>query len=576
MIGTVVSVTTAPAGVEVASDAAAGTLSLAVVTALDLAETGGRVTLDGVALDYVAADHGAGTVTLAAPLSSLVPAGTFLPVDPPAPETVAVVEVAADEDDDPVLVDAVVPTHLVPSLPDGVRDGSHPETVIVDVVDGTLTVIGLPDRGPLEVWGDPDGPHTEMSMDGLRVYAQGPNGVLYPLVSATTETVAFRVAGPDGSVLGGIGSDGSITGTRATFTKDLIVGGLPLMGQVGGGLVPGRMDILPRGVVPGSQARRTTPSAQRAVGSHHPFLQSRATLHPGRLYQLVGTGVATSGAVNGVVRWTARWTTDGTTPDTSSPEITNVTSGQAYSPTVNFAQNLISDLFTVNVKTQARFVMTYQSLNGATPTAMSARCFIEDKGPVSTEALLTDGDAPTLYVTEWKASASRVYGRDGTAKNLDGQIQTWYWTPDNIRDNSAILFGSGADIADNASELGKTMPTALSGATILKSEVYLHSKIVYTEGYQPGPTALGTLGATTLPASKTIDGSLYVPEVPSGGGVWVEVPTSWFASGANLGITVGDKDAVIATPGGAVFIASMIFHGINDANPPRVRHTYTR
>ena len=158
----------------------------------------------------------------------------------------------------------------------------------------------------------------------------------------------------------------------------------------------------------------------------------------------------------------------------------------------------------------------------------------------------------------------------------DGKVEVWNWTPTNTSNNSAILFGGGADIADNASELGKTMSTALSGATLLKSEVYLHSKIVYTKDYQPGPTALGTLGATALPASKVIDGSLYVPEVPSGGGVWVEVPTAWFTGGANLGITVGDKDAWISTPGGAVLLPSMFINGPDDANPPRVRHTYTR
>ena len=911
MIGTVVSVHTAPAGVEVASDAPAGALSLAVVSALDLAETGGRVTLDGVALDYVAADHDSGTVTLAAPLSSPLVAGTFLRVDPPAPETVAVVEVASDEDDDPVLVDAVVPPELVPFLlREGVDDTGAGASVRISTASGSLVVDGLveepssihahyihdadellladmktlgeklseaaaeraaaagrldaaegllgdafsqidvlPDQAYVDaakqqaidaaaidaqtraeaeaqqvqgnldqaerdlqaaiasgdqnaiaqaqakadaakaaaiaaaaadatakaeqaeadataaaaldaqakanaardaaiaaaatdatakadaakafattqangvaksVWstalpgttrlpqnstwyqhdsagkviavfnqtaassgtthgntwvarpiksdaidnldvgkltvagsstlqqavinqmavqlaniikadignltvtgdsnlnavvaeriwgniaafaeltadrilsgflqatigiatggsivaGDPSGARVEMTADGFRVWVVGPSGSPYVAVEMINGKISFRVAGSDGSILASIGSDGSITGTSATFAKDPTIGGLPLMGQVGGGIVPGRMDILPRGVVPGSPARRTAASAQRAAGSHHTFLQSKATLHPGRLYQFVGTGVAMAGVGNGVVRWTVRWTTDGSTPNTSSPELAQVTGPQAYTGGVNFSQTLISDLFTVPVKTQARFVMTYQSLNGATPTATSARCFVEDKGPVSTEALLADGDAPTLYVTEWKASESRVYTKTGAPlAGGDGKVEVWNWTPTNTSNNSAILFGGGADIADNASELGKTMSTALSGATLLKSEVYLHSKIVYTKDYQPGPTALGTLGATALPASKVIDGSLYVPEVPSGGGVWVEVPTAWFTSGANQGITVGDKDAWISTPGGAVLLPSMFINGPDDANPPRVRHTYTR
>lgn len=146
MIGSVLSVTTSFAGVETADAVPAGGSVLPVVTALDLPETGGVLDLDGTALAYSRADHDAATVTLAAPLTVEVPRGAWLPVSPPAPEVAAQVLISDDEHHGSTVVEAVVPTGVDLSLPEGVRGEGEGESVALAFVDGVLSIVDILDH----------------------------------------------------------------------------------------------------------------------------------------------------------------------------------------------------------------------------------------------------------------------------------------------------------------------------------------------------------------------------------------------------------------------------------------------
>ena len=585
MHGKLVDVSTRDVGGEVTASSVGTVVQLRDAVAFD--ESGGWADLFGDVFEYVSADLEADTITLAAPLA--VEEGDWIDMWPSRQNTTATVRL--DEDDEPV--EAGVPLGMMKRIPEGTReDLETAETVLVDWVDDGLQVVDVVgDDGHIKTeWqinsggafiaGDPDGDRTELNSSGVYVYRLGPNGLPYSTTSLTSFETAINVMDQSGAILGGFNNLGDVSGRNVTVNREAVIRGRPLLGQLGGGDVPGWLDFLPRGII--------APRTQSSDGSTVPTDTEQrgpsvsANLLPGRQYRVVSWLTARTGAVDGVIRTRIRRAVN-QYPPLGSPLVGPVFTGQkAYSASVTSTYRN-EGLITVQVPTKMRFVVTYEGLNGATPTRTGeATIYVEDVGPVLADSGSDEGDTnpTTRYQSTWRATASRVYDKDGAAiPGSDGKADLWYWfASPTAFESVAVLFGGATTESEDAVEIGKTLPQALNGATIHRAEIYLHNKSWYDD--DEGHTALAALGAASLPApevSKVIDGNLYVPAFPAGTGVWVDVPVSWFTNGVNRGVTIGDKDGY--TLNGAnqsVPLTSGAMHGVDDPNPPLVRITYSR
>lgn len=577
-------VTTHRVGAEVVA-ASTGT-SVAVDDAGPLDTDGGQLSLFGQVVDYVAADPDADVVTLAAPL--VVDVGDRLELHPPKVRTVATVRL----DDDGEAVEASVPLSLRMRLPEGVReDPDAAETVLLDWDgDGLEVTEVVGDDGHVKtqwpiapggafVAGDIDGARTEMNDTGLYVYRVGPNGVPYATTTVTSLETAVGIADQDGVILGGINSLGDVSGRKVAAARSLSIRGTDLLGTLGGGVVPGWLDNLPRGIVALREIPLSDFSPVRPTATETPSYMLTANLLAGRRYRVVVVARLRANVVGGITHMRIRYAEGSATPTPASPQV-GYTATTPPAPETWFSPDARCEaIHSVATDRSAKFRMSFEGDLGATPQRFGGLLYVEDVGPLIAGSAGSDydGAGTVLYQSTWTATASRRYDGTGAAiPGSDGLTDLWYWFADPIQiENAAILFGGGATEATDAGELGKTMPDALNGATLHKSEIYIHNKTWWDS--EEGHTTLATLGAATLPATKTIDGTLYVPRFPAGSGVWVEVPTSWFTNGANLGITLGDKDG-FTLPGGppAAPLTSGAMHGIGDPFAPQVRHTYSR
>lgn len=436
--------------------------------------------------------------------------------------------------------------------------------------NNTATVLIRP--GGAIISGDPLGARIEQNDKGIKAYTLAPNGTSYEATTMTTEEMSFRVIEPAGSVLGGIASNGAVTGSSVASKKDMKVKGVPLLGKAGGGKESGWLDNLPRGLV-----RSVANSTNTLNKSEERFyLRTKVTLQPGRRYRVVGYMMVNIGSV-GALRCRIRYATGGATATESSQALWEPsTTGVAYAANIgmtNYAEGFIS----VSTPTVASFAFTYEGVGGATPGARKGRMYIEDIGPEDTVSEEGNADK-TLFTTTWRATASRNYTKTGAAvTSQDGQINQWYWhaTPKDFKP-AAWLYGGGAAEATDTLEMGKTLSQALTGATIERVQVYLKNKTFYES--EKGIIVLGSLGGTSLGTSGVlIDGTERLPDMEAGEGTWLDVPKEWFTNGANTGITLGDKDGKTTLGGqGEVFLTSGVFDGINDDEPPLLKVTYLR
>lgn len=150
--GHVIAVNAEKLGDNLDADAAAGTSVLVVGDVADFDELGGSLLVDGVVLRYSTCDDDAGTVTLSNPLPADAELGDPIYVWDTqrlsvAMEYIAQVEIDADDEGDPI--EAVIASHLVDDLPDGIR-GLVGESVLMEEDDDEwriIDVLGLDKSG---------------------------------------------------------------------------------------------------------------------------------------------------------------------------------------------------------------------------------------------------------------------------------------------------------------------------------------------------------------------------------------------------------------------------------------------
>lgn len=594
MIGRVTSVEQDHAGVTLDGDHTEGATSLTVTEAFDLEPDGGRLSLpSGEVVEYDTVDTEGLTVPLVDPLPEPVEDAERLEVFPPMVTTVAYVSIDDSDESQPIPVtvraDVAGWSTLAPgaSLRFEVTKGG--DLVATDVIAGALAVAAdqvsegtirsewqMSSDGAIVMGDGEDGEQAVLTSDGLRLFVAGPNGVAYEAVSMTNGVISFGVMGKDGTRLGGISREGAVSGTSGTFSGDVRVKGTPVVGQVGGGAAPGWMDNLPRGVI--ARFFKEGTGASIVTGVERAYLRTSATLLPGRQYRIRAWMRVSLGQANSAITMWIRYASgraelgSPTLPDTVNFSVSN-----ADAPNHNIT-GWAEGFLTVSTETNVSFLLTYRGDYGATPTASRTQFYVEDVGPTIPLVGGEEEDPDkVLYRSTWRASSTRMYDKAGAAiPDSDGRVDLWYWrgTPTDFQ-NTAVLFGGGAEESTHSLELGKTMQGALGGATLHKSEIFLQNKIWY--GADTGGLALSSLAGTTLPTSKTIDATFWGGEIEAGEGAWVEVPTSWFTNGASRGFCLGDKDGQALNGSGVLtYLRSGSFHGLDDTDPPLVRHTYSR
>lgn len=559
---------------------------------VDLDESGGFLTLpSGEVVEYGPTDLQGTSVTLIEELPEDVEDAERLATFPPLVSTTASVVIDEDGHAEPVPVE--VPSGIAgwSSLAPGAvltfRVTSNGTLLATNVTAGQLSVAAdqvssgtirsewRMSRDGAIVVGDDEVGSGEFTYDGLRFSVPGPLGPYENVVMTTGET-SFGVMGQDGTRLGGISSEGAVSGTSGSFSGDVRVKGTPVVGQVGGGVAPGWMDNLPRGVI--ARFFKEGTGASIVAGVERSYLRTSATLLPGRQYRIKAWMRASLGQANSALTLWIRYATgraelsSPTLPDTVNFSVSN-----ADAPNHNIT-GWAEGFLTVATETNVSFLLTYRGDYGATPTPSRTQLYVEDVGPTIPLVGGEEEDPDkVLYRSTWRASSTRMYDKNGAAiPDSIGRFDLWYWggEPTDFQ-NTAVLFNGGVQESTHSLELGKTMQGALSGATLHKSEIFVQNKVWY--GYDAGYLPLSSLAGTSLPGTKTIDGTFWGGEIEAGEGAWIEVPTSWFTNGASRGFCVGDKDGAALNGSGILTgLRSGSFHGLDDTDPPLVRHTYSR
>lgn len=440
------------------------------------------------------------------------------------------------------------------------------------VLAGNIEAVWNIVAGGKIIAGDPNGARVEIAPDGIRLYAIGFNGQPYEAVSMVNGRIAFSVVDQTRGVIAGISAEGDVTGQAASFAKGVTVRGTDLTGQLGGGTVPGLLDVLPRGIVPGGLRSVTT--AGTAASGEIISTTLRVTLEPGRLYRVVAKFTGRVSTSTGVIRLRLRRTLDtGARPTTSSPIFGDEPLLVGYNSSVSVSGSCEA-IFTRSTRTDMVVSLTYQGLNGSTAQREWTQIYVEDLGLRSVDFGGDDDTPKTTYTTAWAATASRGYTKTGaTIGSKENKLSLWYFGS-TAAESAAVLFGGTATTFDNASESGRTLPQALNGATIHSVELELTNAMWWNKSIRN--LGVNTLGGNTLPSTKVVEGSAFKGDIPEGGTVRIPLDPAWFLNGTNTGVTIGDKDGDMSVSGATYQMGAGELHGPADPNPPRLIVTYSR
>ena len=123
---------------------------------------------------------------------------------------------------------------------------------------------------------------------------------------------------------------------------------------------------------------------------------------------------------------------------------------------------------------------------------------------------------------------------------------------------------------DNQSEVGRTMPQALNGATIHKVTLEITNAMWWDKNVRN--MAFGALAGSALPAEKVVEGTKVVSNIAEGSTISVDLTASDFTNGTAQMVTIGNRNASV---NGAT-MGSGRFQGPADASPPVLTVVYSR
>ena len=240
------------------------------------------------------------------------------------------------------------------------------------------------------------------------------------------------------------------------------------------------------------------------------------------------------------------------------------TQGQTISLSVGYAPSVDIASF--------RLLLSHRPDTGGSSSILAAsilpvELLIVDEGPDGGDIGIDRSGTTTTkqtYTSTWIASSSGTY-RGDQSKRSDTTDLVQGYNSSNGDGHAVVVFASANS---TGGETGKSIATALTGATLKKVEVYLYANHWY---YNSGGTGLiRAYDSTTVPATGTTPtGSLKsVGSWPKPGGKWVDITS--ISTTAIRGVTVGKAGST-----------NLLYYGrFNGASAssakPQLRLTYTK
>ena len=450
--------------------------------------------------------------------------------------------------------------------------------------------IGIGTTGAIMA-GDWSKSYARIDDKGFSTYTVAEDGTQYmatSLGSATTNSLT--IADSAGVTRASISPDGDVAANSVTVAGDVSIAGADLIGQrlpYAGSSGASWLDTLPWGLAGISNMGNTVASKSVTAAASEVITSLQvvtAKVWPGRTYQVMMPFAyyarSVSSSAQAYLGLRAYYTVGSqATPTPADPSTSGSIVGyslRAHSVDVGpVADNLI---FTITPNVDAggpvqMKVMVASSVKNATMAYSlpagggSWLLTVQDIGPsVPDTGYPVGGKAVSQFVSQWKASVSRSYDKNGSDAYTDYQQGILRHGGDALT-HSAFVCNDGAF----SGEKGKTIAQALNGATVTKVEIGVAS--LYWSSATGGTLTLLPLGSTSLPAADTNPGDpkkgVEKKFTTRSQWQWVTVPTSWItptSTGVRLGPTW------FYGPANQGYFAN---HRHPSA-PPQIRITYTR
>ena len=295
-----------------------------------------------------------------------------------------------------------------------------------------------------------------------------------------------------------------------------------------------------------------------------------------RQYCLVTTPITFNvTSAGGRVALVATRTLNGTQPSSTSTIITRVftdasitgwhTLQIAYRP---MAGSSVQEDTRVLLYLQAESC-SFQMINNSDPVgaAIIDLGFAKNRtGTLRNQYIAPSGSDPTApttkktYTSSWIASNSESYGNFGARPEAD--LYQGYYSSNQGHQWASIVFASANS---KGGEVGKTIASALSGATVKKVELYLKNNHWY---YNSGGTAyVRAQNSTSLITSTPTGTPKAFSGWAKGAGKWVDITS--ISSASIRGVTLGKAPSTSLTYYGQ-------FANHTSSSKPQLRITYEK
>ena len=405
---------------------------------------------------------------------------------------------------------------------------------------------------------------SELTAAGLRLFDNGGSEV-GAFVSNRPNYLSVTEVDPLTGVavtLASVSEEGVGSFTHVDADTDIDVAGFPLLGNLllfdspttDGAKIDGHLDKIPRGVIaygvlgPGALTGNTwrrelsffaEPGRSYALCFSGGLASFSAANQVGGPYIGIATPASVGGDAAGVAGTPVRYgythaPGTGSNAYASVPGIQKIVranrNGTGSGGEINYGRNRMllgvkADLATVTVEEAWDF-------------------WVEDLGPDTPETTVANttgtgqSSATQTYTTLWVCNSSEAYTAGGTAETWTNDLQQGYYSSANGNQYSLALF-TGNGVSGQA----VSVATAMSGATLIKAEVFLYFKHWY---YNSGGTAIVRANTLTSLASTAPSGSsVSSPNWPKPGGRWVDITSIWDTSKRGIWLGPGASSSLL-------------------------------